>query len=299
MKYYIGVDLGGTSVRVAKVSQTGEVVYISKSDSFADKGPKIVLNNIIEMIKQIPEYAQCSGIGVGIPGPVDTVKGHITLATNLVDFEFFPVAEYLENALDMKVFMDNDANVAGLAEALVGAGKGKAIVYYITHSTGIGGALVANGRVISGRTGYAGEIANIKVTDTDEKINHLITGAAENEASGTAIADRARKDIDPNIVNAKEVFDLFTEGNELAIDLIDDVAYKFAVMMASIAHVVDPHVFVIGGGVTKSADLYFDKVKRNYETLVHPGMHGVEVVLSELDEPGIVGAAMLPMSYGL
>lgn len=299
MKNYIGVDLGGTSVRVAKVSEAGEVLYVAISDSYAQSGPDIVLGNIIEMIKQIPEYDSCSGIGVGIPGPVDTEKGYLTMATNLKDFAFYPVAEKLEEAIGLKVFMDNDANVAGLAEALVGAGKGKAIVYYITHSTGIGGALVVNGKVVSGRNGYAGEIANIKVMDSDEKINHLTPGAVENEASGTSIARRARILIDENIEDAEQVFELYKQGDKKAIQLIDDMAYKFAVMMASISHVVDPHVYVLGGGVTKASELYLHKVLDNYNKLVHVGMRDVSVKLSQLEEPGIVGAAMLPISYGL
>ncbi|NLC34160.1 MAG: ROK family protein [Erysipelothrix sp.] len=299
MKTYIGVDLGGTSVRVAHVNEQGEILYVSKSDSFAQSGPTVVLNNIIEMIKQVPNYLDASGIGVGIPGPVDTVRGVITLATNLKDFVDFPVAKTLSDALGLPVFMDNDANVAGLAEALVGAGKNEPIVYYITHSTGIGGALVVNGKVISGKSGYAGEIANIKVCDSDEVINHLVPGAVENEASGTALARRAKESIDPTVESAIDFFKLVEANNEQALALIDDMAYKFAVMMASIAHVVDPHVFVLGGGVTSVSHLYLDKVKAYYKQMVHPGMADVKIVLAKLEEPGIVGAAMLSTSYGL
>ena len=183
MKTYIGVDLGGTQVRVALVSVDGKILHEVKSDSFSQSGPEVVLDNIVKLIKTLPNYNETTAIGMGIPGPVDTVKGHITMGTNLVGFEKFPVVDYLQKALDKKVFLDNDANVAGLAEALVGSGAGLPIVYYITHSTGIGGALIVNGKVVSGKNGYAGEIGNIKVNDTKEIINHLTPGAVENEAS--------------------------------------------------------------------------------------------------------------------
>ncbi len=299
MKNYIGIDLGGTLVRVAKVNRDGEILDEVIQSSSATSGPEVVLNNIIDMVKTIPNYKDCEGIGLGIPGPVDTERGVITLATNLVGFVEYPVVKTLEDALGMKVFMDNDANVAGLAEALVGAGKNKPIVYYITQSTGIGGALIVNGRTVSGKSGYAGEVANIKVTDTDEVINHLTPGAVENEASGTALRRRAKAEIDESIEDAKELFEMARNNDEAALALVNDMARKFAIMMASVAHVVDPHIFILGGGVTKGHDVYLDKVKEYYKSFVHKGMQDVEIVLAELDEPGAVGAAMLPISFGL
>lgn len=299
METYIGVDLGGTLVRVAKVTRSGEVLEEFIRDSNAQSGPKVVLGNIIEMVKSISDYQLAKGLGLGIPGPVDTERGVITLATNLKGFEDYPVAKTLEDALGMPVFMDNDANVAGLAEAVVGIGKGNPIVYYITHSTGIGGALIVNGKVVSGKSGYAGEIANIIVTDNGQKINHLALGAVENEASGTALARRAKVEVASDVADAKQLFELAESGNEKAIALVDDMARKFAQMMAAIAHVADPHIFVIGGGVSKGHAHYFDKVQAYYNTFVHEGMRDVKVELASLDQPGVIGAAMLPISYGL
>ena len=119
--------------------------------------------------------------------------------------------------------MDNDANVAGLAEALVGSGKGEQVVYYITHSTGIGGALVVNGRVVSGRYGYAGEVANIIVERNRPKLNHLNAGAVENWASGTAIVMQGKERISEEINSAQHVFELAQEGNEIAEEIINNM----------------------------------------------------------------------------
>lgn len=299
MKTVIGIDLGGTNVRVAKVSEDGQILQVLSSPSHALEGTEKVMSNLKSLIRQIDGLSDVSGIGIGVPGPVDTIKGVMTMATNLPGFENYPMAQELEREFNIPTFVDNDANVAGLAEALVGAGKGYKIVYYITHSTGVGGALVADGKVISGKNGYAGEVGNIIIQSEGEKINHLNIGAAENVFSGTALVNQAKVKLNPNITSAKEIFDLAKEGNVIAQKMIDDMAYHFALLCSAIGHVVDPHVFVIGGGVSKSHEAYFDKLLENYNKLVHVGMRNPLFKRAELAEPGIVGAAMLPISHGI
>lgn len=299
MKTVIGIDLGGTNVRVAKVSEDGQILQVLSSPSHALEGTEKVMSNLKSLIRQIDGLSDVSGIGIGVPGPVDTIKGVMTMATNLPGFENYPMAQELEREFNIPTFVDNDANVAGLAEALVGAGKGYKIVYYITHSTGVGGALVADGKVISGKNGYAGEVGNIIIQSEGEKINHLNIGAAENVFSGTALVNQAKVKLNPNITSAKEIFDLAKEGNVIAQKMIDEMAYHFALLCSAIGHVVDPHVFVIGGGVSKSHEAYFDKLLENYNKLVHVGMRNPLFKRAELAEPGIVGAAMLPISHGI
>lgn len=299
MKTVIGIDLGGTNVRVAKVSEDGQILQVLSSPSHALEGTEKVMSNLKSLIRQMDGLSEVSGIGIGVPGPVDTIKGVMTMATNLPGFENYPMAQELEREFNIPTFVDNDANVAGLAEALVGAGKGYKIVYYITHSTGVGGALVADGKVISGKNGYAGEVGNIIIQSEGEKINHLNIGAAENVFSGTALVNQAKVKLNPNITSAKEIFDLAKEGNVIAQKMIDDMAYHFALLCSAIGHVVDPHVFVIGGGVSKSHEAYFDKLLENYNKLVHVGMRNPLFKRAELAEPGIVGAAMLPISHGI
>ncbi|HET6785765.1 MAG TPA: ROK family protein [Erysipelotrichaceae bacterium] len=298
MKTVIGIDLGGTNVRVAKVSEDGQILQVVTGPSYALEGTDKVMTNLKSLIRQIDGFNEVVGIGIGVPGPVDTVKGVMTMATNLPGFENYPMAQEIEREFNLPTYVDNDANVAGLAEALVGAGKGYKIVYYITHSTGVGGALVADGKVISGKNGYAGEVGNIIVTSVGEKINHLNVGAAENVFSGTALVKEAKEKLNPNITSAKAIFDLAKEGNVVAQKMIDEMAYHFAVLCSAIGHVVDPHVFVIGGGVSKSHEAYFDKILENYNKLVHVGMRNPLFKRAELSEPGIVGAAMLPISHG-
>lgn len=296
MKYYIGIDLGGTNVRVAKIDEDGNIVQDVIKPSHGLEGPReLVRDTIYECLDQIEGLDKCEGIGIGVPGAVDPVKRCMTISTNINGFKDYPIADLIEEKYKLPCYVDNDANVAGLGEAIFGAGKGHPIVYYLTHSTGIGGALVINGKVISGRLGYAGEVANIIVQRDGVKVNNLNPGAVENLASGTAIERRA-KEIFKDISSTREVFDLAKQGNKDAIQLIDDVCKDFAQALSAIAHVIDPHCFVIGGGVSKASDFYFPILKKYYNSMVHEAMRDVPILKASLKEPGVLGAALLVKS---
>jgi len=300
MKTYIGIDLGGTNVRVAKISEEGKVISQVKGPSYGQEGPAKVMANIKEMIREIPNWKECSGIGVGVPGPVDTKAGAMVLSTNLPGFTGYPLADELTKEFGMPAFLDNDANVAGLAEAVVGAGKGLSTVFYVTISTGIGGVLVVDGKTVSGKHGFGGEIANIIIDRNREKINYLNIGAIENEASGTAITRKGKEALpEEDIKHAGNVFDLADAGNEKAKEIIDGMKKDLGQLFATIACVCDPDMFIIGGGMMKSADKLLPGVIENYKAMSHTADHDTPFVVAGLEEPGIVGAAMLPRSRGI
>ncbi len=299
MKTIIGIDLGGTHVRVAKLTEGGEVLQELKGESYGMEGPEKVVPNIVSMIEKIDDYKSCVGVGIGVPGPVDTEAKVMKLSSNLKGFADFPMAAAIEQAVGLPTFIDNDANCAGLAEALVGAGKGKAIVYYVTISTGIGGAMVVNGRLISGKSGYAGETGNLIVDKARTPFNNLNPGAVESEAGGRALIRKGKELFGDHIESAKDVFDLYRNGDSKAIELVDGMIEDLAIMFSQVAHIVDPHIFVLGGGVMKAKDVWFDRMVDKFKTYVHPGMRDVIFKEAELNEPGIVGAAMLPISNGL
>lgn len=296
MKTYIGVDLGGTNVRAAIVDEEGNVLVQKKSPSYAQEGKEKVMNTIINLIKSLPDYESCSGIGVGVPGPCDEKTGSMVLATNLPGFEGYSIANKLEETFHMPSFIDNDANVAALAEALVGAGKGKKVVYYVTLSTGIGGGLVINGECISGKHGFTGEIANIIIDRNRSKVNYLAVGAIENEASGTAITRKANEKASKKYKHAGEVFEDAHNGDPVAKEIVDNVARDLAQLFATIACVCDPDIFILGGGMMQSSDLFLPSVIEKFKEISHTQLHDDEFVLASLEEPGVIGAAMLPKS---
>lgn len=293
MRKFIGIDLGGTNVRVAIVREDGEVLHDVKELSEVHLGKDALVAKMVRMVKSLPNWNTCSGVGLAVPGPVDTVKRVMTIATNVPGFEGFEFAKIMEAELNMPVYLDNDVNAAALGEAVFGAGKDDRMVYYVTISTGIGGAAVINKKVLSGRYGYAGEVGNIIIDRNRNKYNALNPGAVENEASGLAICRRASEIYGRTFTNAKEVFDLAKANDEKALKLVNDVAYDIAVMLSSVAHVIDPHVFIFGGGVMQSKDVFFPLVHKYFQSMVHEKMRDVKFVTASLKEPGIVGAAML------
>ncbi len=298
MKTYIGIDLGGTNVRIAKVSEDGEVLEQVKGPSYGQEGPEKVMANIKELLHSIPNWQEASGIGVGVPGPVDTKAGAMMLSTNLPGFTGYPFAKELTEEFGIPTFLDNDANVAGLAEALVGAGKGLKTVFYVTISTGIGGVLVEDGKTVSGKHGFGGEIANIIIDRNREKISYLNAGAVEVEASGTALVRKARAIFGEDIEHGGQVFELARQGDEKAKEVIDGIQKDLGQMFATIACICDPDMFVIGGGMMKSADVLLPGVIEHFKSMSHEALWDTPFVVAELEEPGIIGAAMVPKSQG-
>lgn len=298
MKYYIGIDLGGTNVRVAKVSEDGEIIKDIIRPSRALEGPDAITDNIISIIKE-HDISDVEGIGLAIPGPVDAKLNVITMATNIPGCEGYPFGDKLENEFHLPVILDNDANAAGLAESMLGAGKGYDTVFYVTHSTGIGGALILNQKIHSGHKGYAGEIANVIVDPSAKRYpiyNHLNVGGVETIASGTAIGLIGQEAFGEEGDSTKKIFSLASQGNEKAIEIVDKMSKDIATCLADISAVVAPDCFVIGGGCSKGHDIYFDRIEVYFKTMAHQGMRDIPIKLAVLEEPGVVGAAMLVKS---
>lgn len=303
MKYYIGIDLGGTNVRTLLVDEDGKAYSEVKDNTESEKGPDYVCAKIIRQIEGL-DTSVCgglqnvAGIGIGVPGPVDTVNGVMIMATNLQGFENYPICSKISDRFNLPVFIDNDANVAGLAEALLGAGKEYPTTYYVTISTGIGGAFIANGKLVSGGRGHAGEIGNIIVKNNGYKFGGLNPGAVEGEASGTAMTRKGQELLGKDKVShAGDVFRLAAEGDLKAKSIVDECISQLASMFANIAHTIDPHCFVVGGGVMKSREYFYDTLVEQFNAKIHVGMRGhIPLLGTKIEDCGAIGAAMLPMS---
>ena len=299
MNYYVGIDLGGTNVRIAKVDDMGKIAQDVIAPSHGMEGPEKIEENILTLLKQF-DLSDVKSIGLAIPGPVDGEKNVITMATNIPGCEGYPFADNMKRVTGIPVFLDNDANAAGLAEAVLGAGRGYTEIYYLTHSTGIGGALVINGKVISGHKGYAGEVANV-IVDPDAKqfpiYAHLNRGGVETVASGKAMGLFGKELIGEEADSARKVFVLASEGNEVAKAIVDKMSKDLATCLAAISAICAPDCFVIGGGCSNSSALYFEKVKEYFRSMAHEGMRDVPILKAQLSEPGVLGAAMIGKSH--
>ena len=293
MKTYIAVDLGGTNVRVAKMDENGNILHIQKTASYAKEGKDKIISNIKDLITQTPGYEECSGIGIGVPGACDYEKGCIRIETNVPGLKDYPIVEDLENTFHMPVRIENDANVAGLGEAVYGAGRDYPTVFYITISTGIGGAFIVNKQIVTGRKGFGGEIANLIVDPNRKKINYLARGAVENEASCTAIIRKANDAFSAPINHAGEVFLLARDHNEKAQVIVHGAIQDLAHLLANITAVIAPDIFIIGGGIMQSADFFMDDLIKSYKELVHEELKDTPIVQASLQEPGLMGAIEL------
>ena len=300
MKKFIGIDLGGTNVRTAMIDEEGKVLDVNKSASNPELGPEHVVDTIAALVKQLDHYEEAVSAGIAVPGLIDPEAGTITAANNLALLVDYPLTASLSQQLHgIPVYLANDGKAAAVGEALAGAGKGKSVVYYITVSTGIGGAAVIDGQVLMGRHGFAGEVGNMIVNQRDDKAGIMNKGAVETSASGTALTRKGQKRIDPSIQHAGQVFDLAMQKNEQAMQIVDEMTEDLSTLLSSVALVMDPDVIVLGGGVMKGKDVFFSDLKNKWQDKIFDAMKDTPLVEAGLDEPGIIGAAMYAMTCNM
>ena len=291
----IGIDLGGTNVRVAIVNKNGQVEELLQEPTEAEKGHLHTIKKMVNMIHTISEgKKRIDGIGIGAPGPLDPKRGVILGPPNLPGWDEVYLVDEISQHFSANVYLTNDANAAALAEATYGSGKGYESVYYVTVSTGVGGGLVTNGQVFHGAQGFAGEIGNMIVQRGGSQYSNLNKGALEGYASGTAIGNRAKElhDIEGG---AEAVFDLVREGNEEAWQIVDDAVDYLAVGIANVTHVVNPDVFVIGGGVMNAGDLVWTPLREKVKGYVYEELvPHINLQPSSLSgDAGVIGASLL------
>jgi glucokinase len=293
--YTIGIDLGGTNLRAAVVNESGEIIKANDFPTEAELGPEQGLQKMVRLIEDIREGYSISGIGVGAPGPLDLFAGLILDPPNLPKWSNFSLVEGLEKATGIEVTLDNDANAAALAEAVCGAGQNYKSVVYITISTGIGAGIVLDGKVFLGAQGVAGEVGNMMLTKEGPMANNLNQGAWVTLASGSSIAreGKQRLGIDGG---AQEVFQLVEEGNLEAIQIRDEMITYWAKGIANLVHIINPDIFVLGGGVMKAEQFFFTQLQTRINDYVYSSLKGkVNVQLAQLGtKSGVIGAALLP-----
>lgn len=306
--YLFGVDVGGTTVKMGLFDQDGNVIEKWEIPTRTANGGEKILPDIADSIKaKMTEKgikkADVIGAGVGVPGPVDgngTVHRAVNLGWGEVDLK-----KELSVLLDgMRVEAGNDANVAALGEMWKGGGQGHRNLVAVTLGTGVGGGIIINGEILTGATGAGGEIGHIHVEDNEtEACGCGNFGCLEEYASATGItrlANRALAASDKDSVlrsgevSAKTVFDAVKAGDELAIQVAEKFGEYLGKGLGVIAGVINPEIFVIGGGVSKAGEVLFDYIKPAFEKTVFHGCKNAAFALATLgNDAGIYGAARL------
>lgn len=292
MSYLIGIDIGGTNLRSAIISEEGKIVEIFKVENEVKKGPTYNLDKLINLIKTEWNKYEFEKVGVGAPGPLDLKAGKLLNPVNLKGWENFNIKEYLNEKLNLPVKVNNDANVAGLAESLVGSAKNCESVFYITVSTGVGGALILDKKIINGAHSQAAEIYNMIINE--DKYSHvgLNKGGLEGQCSGVHIA-RIASQIYGKTLSTKEVFNLYEMKDDKAVGVIEKWIDNISIGIANIIAVVDPETVVIGGAVMIYNSYLLPKVVECVKAKVaDPAM--VDIRIAQIgDNAGLIGAALL------
>ncbi|HEL2734974.1 TPA: ROK family glucokinase [Streptococcus suis] len=314
-KKIIGIDLGGTSVKLAILTTDGEIQEKwSIKTNILDDGSHIV-PDIIDSIQQRFESHGLTkddflGVGMGSPGVVDSEAGTVIGAYNLNWKTLQLVKEQFETALGLPFFIDNDANVAALGEQWVGAGNNNPNVVFMTLGTGVGGGVIAAGNLIRGVKGAGGELGHITV-DFDEPFACTCgkKGCLETVASATGIVNLSRRYADQYAgdaklkqmiddgqdVTAKDVFDLAKEGDDLALIVYRHFSEYLGVACANIAAVLNPAYIVLGGGVSAAGEFLLDGVCKVFAENSFPQIkESTQIVLATRgNDAGVLGAASL------
>ena len=295
MKYYLGVDIGGTNLRVALLDQELNLIDKFKIQNKVEKGPEYNMDKLIFVIKERWKDKNIKAIGVGCPGPLDIKKGIILITPNLKGWEFFKLKSYIEKKLNLPVCVNNDANVAALSEAVVGAGKGAESVYYITLSTGVGGGFIYKGEIVNGANSIAAEIGNMIINEDLYNHNNMNYGGLEGQCSGVNIARIASNILDEE-VTGKEVFEKAESGNEALWKLLNDWTINVSKAIANIIVTVDPEIIILGGSVIINNKSYIKIIEDEVRKRVYDGIK-INIKLAKIgDCTGLIGAGLLAES---
>ncbi len=307
MKYCLGVDVGGTTVKLGLFEDNGtvldkwEIVTNTKNEGKAIL-PDISATIFSKLVEHKIKKEDVIGIGMGVPAPV-TAEGTVNGSANL-GWKYKEVKREMEELSGFKVNVGNDANVAALGEMWKGGGAGEKNMVMVTLGTGVGGGLISNGHIVAGNNGAGGEIGHICVNYEETDICGCGNkGCLEQYASATGIVRLAKKKLEKEVrstklikdtVTAKDVFDCVKEGDVVAIEIAEEFGAYLGYALANICALMDPTVIVIGGGVSKAGEIILTFIKNAFEERVFFANSNVRFALAALgNDAGIYGAAKL------
>lgn len=307
-RYAFGVDIGGTTVKIGLFDETGGLLDKWEIPTNKANNGESILQDIAESLlakmkeKGIREE-ELAGIGVGAPGAVDDEGTLVGGAVN-IGWKPFNIPEALNAYIKVPVKAANDANAAAFGEMWKGGGRGCQNMVAVTLGTGVGGGIIVGGNILTGATGAGGEIGHIHIEDDEtEECGCKQKGCLEQYASATGIVRLARrrlaKDEKPSVLrgqelSAKSVFDAVKEKDEVAMEIAEQFGEYLGKGLAAVAGVVNPELFVIGGGVSKAGEILLSYVEPQFQKYVFRQCGGARFVLAQLgNDAGIFGAAGL------
>ncbi|WP_216830083.1 ROK family glucokinase [Alkalihalobacterium elongatum] len=315
-KWFVGVDLGGTTIKLAFIDPYGDIVYKGEVPTNTTNGGGEITTDIAKWIDQSLEHLgqtkdQLHSIGMGAPGFINMETGYIYHAVN-IGWKDFHLKDRLEMDTGLPVIVDNDANIAALGEMWRGAGDGAKNLLCVTLGTGVGGGIIANGNILHGVNGMAGEIGHITaVPEGGYQCNCGKTGCLETISSATGIARIAKEFINKyphsllaseyakdGHMTAKLVISCADKKDQCALKVIEDVTYHLGFALANLANALNPEKIVIGGGVSKAGQTLLQPLERAFQKFALPRVfEGASIVTATLgNDAGVIGGAWLAKS---
>lgn len=314
----IGIDLGGTTTKMAFLSTAGEILAKwSIPTDISDEGSHIV-PNIIDSINQhiinsVFSKNDFIGIGMGTPGSVDIENGTVIGAFNLNWKKCQQVRDQIQAGIGLQFILDNDANVASLGEYWKGAGEKDADVVFVTLGTGVGGGVIAGGHLLHGINGGAGELGHVTVQPNGYLCTCGKRGCLEQYASATGVvhvaSDMAKdfmgtsrlKEMEDNqeSVTSKMIFYLADNGDILANQVVDRVTFYLGLALANVANILNPANIIIGGGVSNAGNTLLQPTTRYFQENAFPAVRdSTKLRLAQLgNDAGVIGAASLALRF--
>ncbi len=307
---YLGVDIGGTNIKTGVLDENALLIEKNSAPTNSNREFEDSLKNILEIIEDVLSKRLIKSIGIGLPGTIDE-SGKIKLTPNLPDWNDKPFQRLLAEKLDadLPIAIDNDANVAALAELKLGAGKNLDDFIYITLGTGVGGAIISQGEILRGSNGAAGEIGHIIIDKNAEKQNTPAyrQGTLEELIGRNQIIETAKSLIKKyprsrlrklDNFDVEDIAETATIGDRAALECFQIVGKDLGVALASTANLLDVPVFIIGGGISQSPQTLFDSALKTAKERSLPFISkSIQIVKSKFQaDAGIIGAALLGKS---
>lgn len=307
MEYAIGIDLGGTSIKYALVDKAGNSLFEGKLPSFASVSAAKVTEQLIKAATTLKDKAArenltVTGIGLGTPGIVDETN-RIVLggAENIRGWENIDIASLLEEQIKLPVVVGNDANLMGLGETKFGAGKGCTHVVFLTVGTGIGGAVIIDGKLFNGYANRGTELGHVPLIANGEHCACGATGCLEHYASTSALVRRFSASAqERNLkfdeeINGELIVRLYHEGFPLAVECMNDHFYYLGRGIAGFINIFSPQRIVIGGGLAEAGSFYLEEIRKVVkEHVIADCALNTEIVAAALgNKAGLIGAASL------
>ncbi len=300
MTQVIGIDLGGTAIKLGRFSADGICHQSLTVPTPQPATPEAVLAAITDAILQLQTPAflkagdQIRAIGIGTPGPADAAGRIARVAINLKNWQNVPLADWLEAKTGLPTILANDANCAGLGEAWLGAGKNFKNLILLTLGTGVGGAVILDGKLFSGHQGAAGELGLIAINPDGPECNSGNRGSLEQYVSVQAI--RRDTGLEP-----LELANLAKSGDAKALEYWQNYGRYLGIGLASLIYILTPEAIIIGGGISAGAEFFLPAVRAEIERRVLPSSReGLQLLVAELgNQAGMVGAAKLAWQVAL